>query len=73
MDGDHSGEIIMKEMAQLADIDYIAKAPEGKEVEELTKKEIYKALREKLSIEQHRMEPKAKELKEFIKNKDQSN
>jgi len=71
VDGDHSGEIIIKEMAQLADVDYMAKAPEGKEVEELTKKEIYKALREKLSIEQHRIEPRAKELKEFIK-KDQA-
>jgi len=70
VDGDHSGDIIMNEMAQLADVDYIAKAPEGKEVEELTKKEIFKSLREKTSIEQHRTEPKTKELKEFIKNKE---
>jgi DNA primase len=66
VDGDHSGDIIIKEMAQLADVDYIAKAPEGKEVEELTKKEIFKALRERVSIEQYKIEPKTKELKEFI-------
>jgi len=66
VDGDHGGDIIIKEMTQLADVDYLVKAPEGKEVEELTKKEIFKALREKMSIEQFRVEPKTKELKEFI-------
>jgi len=71
VDGDHSGDIIIKEMAQLTDVDYIAKAPEGKEVEELTNKEIFKALRERTSIEQYRIEPKTKELKEFI-TKDRS-
>jgi len=66
VDGDRAGDLIIKEMLQLADIDYIAKAPEGKEVEELSKKEIFKTLREKISIEQYRIEPKPKELKEFI-------
>jgi DNA primase len=66
VDGDHSGDIIIKEMTQLADVDYIVKAPEGKEVEELTKKEIFKSLRERQSIEQYKVEPKTKELKEFI-------
>src|SRR3972149_1343035 len=40
VDGDRGGELILKELMQLADIDYIAKAPEDKEVEELSKKEI---------------------------------
>jgi len=66
VDGDRAGDLIVKEMLQLTDIDYIVKAPEGKEVEELSKKEIFKALREKISIEQYRVEPKPRELKEFI-------
>lgn len=56
-------------MMQLADIDYVSKAPEGKEVEELSKKEIYKAIREKIPVEQYKMEPKPKELKEFLGRK----
>ncbi len=48
VDGDRGGELIVKEIMQKMDIDYIARAPEGKEVEELTQKECYKALREKM-------------------------
>ncbi len=52
VDGDRGGKLIAKEIMQKADVDYIATAPEGKEVEELSKKEIYKALREKAPAEQ---------------------
>jgi DNA primase len=53
VDGDRGGQLIAKELLQKApDIDFISNAPEGKEVEELTKKEIYKALREKVPVEQ---------------------
>ncbi|MHC1582548.1 MAG: DNA primase DnaG [Candidatus Syntropharchaeia archaeon] len=51
-DGDRGGELILKELLQIADIDYIATAPEGKGVEELSYKEIVKALRNKLPVEQ---------------------
>lgn len=54
VDGDRAGELIIKEMIQLADIDYIARAPNGKEVEELSKKEIFKALRERVATEQYK-------------------
>lgn len=66
VDGDRGGDLIIKEMLQVADVDFVAKAPAGKEVEELTKKEIFKSLREKISIEQYKTEPKTKDLKEFI-------
>ncbi|MFC2153991.1 DNA primase DnaG [Candidatus Altiarchaeota archaeon] len=46
-DGDRGGDIISKELCQIADIDFVTKAPEGKEVEELSKKEIIMALRRK--------------------------
>jgi DNA primase len=47
LDGDRGGDLILKELLQKTSIDYVARAPEGKEVEELTKKELFKALREK--------------------------
>ncbi|MCK4500388.1 DNA primase, partial [Candidatus Babeliales bacterium] len=50
LDGDRGGDLILKELKQLADIDFVARAPEGKEVEEITCKEIHKALREKVPL-----------------------
>ncbi len=68
LDGDRGGDLILKELLQVADVDYVARAPEGKGVEDLTQKEIVKALRNKVPIEQvhilkHR-EEKPKEQKE---------
>jgi len=54
VDGDRGGDIIVKEALMAADIDYVARAPPGKEVEELSKKEIHKALRARESVEQVR-------------------
>jgi len=50
LDGDRGGDLILKEAISTCDIDFVARAPEGKEVEDLTKKEIYKALREKEAL-----------------------
>jgi len=52
LDGDRGGDLILKELLQLTNIDFITRAPEGKEVEELSKKEIFKALRNKTPVEQ---------------------
>ena len=52
LDGDRGGDLILKELNQVAEIDFVCKAPKGKEVEELSKKQIYKALRDKMSLEQ---------------------
>jgi len=54
VDGDRGGDIILKELNQVADIDYIARAPPGKEVEDLSKKEIIMALRKKVPTDQMR-------------------
>lgn len=51
-DGDRGGELIIKELMQVTDIDFVARAPDGKMVEELTQKEIIKALHQKIPIEQ---------------------
>ncbi len=53
VDGDRGGDIIIKGIVESADIDFIIKAPDGKEVEELTRKELIKALRNKIPIEQY--------------------
>lgn len=77
LDGDRGGTIIQKELAQLIKIDYIARAPEGYEVEELTRKQMIKSLQNKKSIgviEEKDSEPLEKEytgrdanLKKFLK------
>ncbi len=51
-DGDRGGELIIKELLQVADIDFIARAPDGKGVEELVQKEVVKSLRQKIPVEQ---------------------
>jgi len=56
VDGDRGGNLIIKELTGVADIDYVTKAPDGKEVEEITKKELHKALRSRISGEQAKLE-----------------
>ena len=56
VDGDRGGDLIIRELSGVAEIDYVIKAPDGKEVEEITKKEIHKALRSKVAIEQVKMD-----------------
>ncbi len=54
LDGDRSGDLILKELQQVADIDYVARAPYGREVEELTPKEVLRLLRERVPINEAR-------------------
>lgn len=58
VDGDRGGDLIIKELAGVAEIDFVIKAPDGKEVEEISKKEIHKALRSKVAFEQVKLEVK---------------
>lgn len=51
-DGDRGGELIIRELLQVADIDYVARAPDGKCVEDLVQKEVIRALRRKVPVEQ---------------------
>lgn len=51
-DGDRGGELIIKELLQVTEIDFIARAPDGKGVEELVQKEIVRSLRQKIPVEQ---------------------
>jgi DNA primase len=52
LDGDRGGDLILKELISVCEIDYVARAPRGKEVEELAKKLLYKSLREKVPANQ---------------------
>ncbi len=49
-DGDRGGELILRKLSALTKVDFVARAPDGKEVEELERKEIIMALRKKVSI-----------------------
>jgi len=53
VDGDRGGDLILKELLQVAEVDFIARAPRGKEVEELTQKQIMKCLRNKIPADQY--------------------
>ncbi len=56
VDGDKGGDLIIREISDVAEIDYVTRAPDGKEVEEITKKEIHKALRARVAVEQVKMD-----------------
>ncbi|MBS3816700.1 MAG: DNA primase [Candidatus Thermoplasmatota archaeon] len=53
VDGDRGGSLILKELLETAEVDYVAQAPENTEVEELTQKQIMKALRSKIPVDQY--------------------
>lgn len=52
LDGDRGGDLILRELMQVAKVDYIARAPEGKEVEDLTRREVTKALQTQIPADQ---------------------
>ncbi|MEM0314205.1 MAG: DNA primase DnaG [Candidatus Bathyarchaeia archaeon] len=59
LDGDRGGDLILKELLQVTNIKYVARAPRGKEVEELNCKEIFDSLEAKVPLEEllkHRRE-----------------
>ena len=61
-DGDRGGELLLKELLQVADVDFVALPPENRSVEDLTYKEIVKALHNKIPVEQY---------EQFIERKEQ--
>ena len=53
VDGDRGGELILKELLQTADIDFVARAPQTREVEEIPQKLVMKSLKNKIPAEQY--------------------
>jgi DNA primase len=52
LDGDRGGDLILQELLQVARPTYVARAPRGKEVEELSPEEIQEALAKKVPLEE---------------------
>lgn len=50
LDGDRGGDLILEELKEKAEPRYVARAPEGKEVEELSKQKAHEALRDKRPV-----------------------
>ncbi|MDR3102440.1 MAG: DNA primase [Methanocalculaceae archaeon] len=48
VDGDRGGDLILRELLQVADIDYVAFSPRSRNVEDMSRKEIVKSLRNKV-------------------------
>ncbi|MEF8781232.1 MAG: DNA primase DnaG [Haloferacaceae archaeon] len=57
LDGDRGGELILQELAQVGDVDYVTFAPAGRSVEELDREAVMDALRAKVSYGQVSEEP----------------
>ncbi len=53
VDGDRGGELILRELFQTSEIDYVARAPRAHEVEELSAKQLVKCLRNKIPGDQY--------------------
>lgn len=53
VDGDRGGKLIIKNVLDNARVKYVCSAPDGKEVEELTSKEILQALRKKVPAKKY--------------------
>jgi DNA primase len=51
LDGDRGGQLILRELGQVGDVDFVAFAPDGESVEELPRGELLAALREKTPYE----------------------
>ncbi|PSP85699.1 DNA primase [Halobacteriales archaeon QS_6_64_34] len=51
LDGDRGGDLILEELAQVGKLDYVAVAPRGHSVEELSREAVTAALREKIPYE----------------------
>ncbi|SDF15415.1 Toprim domain-containing protein [Halorubrum xinjiangense] len=48
LDGDRGGELILRELAQVGEVDYVAFAPPGESVEDLGRDAVFEALRGKV-------------------------
>lgn len=81
LDGDRGGDMILNELVRMdVKLDLVARAPHGKEVEELTGKEIFEALQKAAPIQEVvknlKVKPKTEEIevppqvKEYIKEVD---
>ncbi len=73
LDGDRGGDMILKELLLKTKIEYVARAPRGKEVEDLSINDVRMALRNKVPIMEAKFLTENTTVKEFLsKNKRQT-
>jgi DNA primase len=69
LDGDRGGDLILRSLMNVGDIDFVARAPDGKEVEDLTRKEIIKAMRSRTPLD---MDPAAIKMQKTLNQRQQN-
>ncbi len=69
LDGDRAGDMILRELLRVAKVDLVARAPPGREVEELTGKEIAKALKNAVPPEVYLQRPAEEVVAERVEEK----
>lgn len=57
LDGDRAGDLILKEMLAMVNVEYVARAPPGREVEDLGCKEIAASLKERTPVSEVKQRP----------------
>jgi len=62
LDGDRGGDLILKELMQVANVKYVARAPPHKEVEELNPKEVEEALQKKVPLKEYKPKEKRRKI-----------
>ena len=61
VDGDRGGELILRELLQVGDIDFVAFAPSDRSVEDLSRSEVISRLRQKVIADRLRGAPNVRE------------
>ncbi len=56
LDGDRGGDLILKELKEKSNPEFVARAPENKEVEELDKEDVYSSLRDRSPVKYDNVE-----------------
>ncbi len=53
VDGDRGGELILRELFQVAEISFVAQGPPGKSVEDMNRREIIDSLKNRIPVDQY--------------------
>jgi DNA primase len=67
LDGDRGGDMILKELLHVASIEYVARAPYKKEIEDLGFEDVSKALKNKVAIDQAKFMTEDKLVSDFMR------
>lgn len=71
VDGDRGGDMILKTLIKNIKVDYVARAPQGKEVEQLSGKEIERALKAAIPASEYLKQTQVQEKREQAEEQEQ--